>query len=431
MRVMVMVKANEDSEAGVMPSERAADRDGQVQRGARQGRRHAGRRGPAPELQGRARALPGKRAHGDRRAVRRDQGADRRLLAVAGEVDGRGDRVGQALPRTRRRASPRSRSARSSRPRTSATSSRPSCASRRSGCASRPRRASRPAEPSAGRCPVADVTPRDRGGLADRVGAADRRPRAHRARRRPRRGARAGRAGRGAGAVAGVGRPGQPGRLADGHRRSTARSTACAARERARAQARASSAASSSSAASTSAPDLDAAHRRPDRRRPAAADLHRLPPGALDRGAGRADAAPARRPDHRRDRARVPGPRADDRAADRARQADAGRGAGAVRGPARRRARRRGCRRCSRSSTSSSTRATRRPPATTGCGPALCEEALRLGRILAELVPQRAGGARPGRADGDPGLALARPRRARPASRSCCSTRTARAGTGC
>ena len=38
--------------------------------------------------------------------------------------------------------------------------------------------------------------------------------------------------------------------------------------------------------------------------------------------------------------------------------------------------------------------------------PALCEEALRLGRILAELAPRRAGGARPGRADGDPGLAL-------------------------
>ena len=38
----------------------------------------------------------------------------------------------------------------------------------------------------------------------------------------------------------------------------------------------------------------------------------------------------------------------------------------------------------------SSTRATRRRPATTGCGPALCEDALRLGRILAGLAPQRA-----------------------------------------
>ena len=32
-----------------------------------------------------------------RRAVRRDEGTDRRLLAVAGEVDGGGDRLGQAL----------------------------------------------------------------------------------------------------------------------------------------------------------------------------------------------------------------------------------------------------------------------------------------------------------------------------------------------
>ena len=41
-------------------------------------------------------------------------------------------------------------------------------------------------------------------------------------------------------------------------------------------------------------------------RRPAAADLHLLPPGARDAGARGAHAAHARRPDHRRDRARVP-----------------------------------------------------------------------------------------------------------------------------
>ena len=37
--------------------------------------------------------------------------------------------------------------------------------------------------------------------------------------------------------------------------------------------------------------------------------------------------------------------------------------------------------------------------------PALCDEALRLGRVLAGLAPARARGARPGRADGDAGLA--------------------------
>ena len=43
--------------------------------------------------------------------------------------------------------------------------------------------------------------------------------------------------------------------------------------------------------------------------------------------------------------------------------------------------------------------------------PQLCDEALRLGRILAELAPRGAGGARPRRADGDPGVALGRPHR--------------------
>ena len=51
--------------------------------------------------------------------------------------------------------------------------------------------------------------------------------------------------------------------------------------------------------------------------------------------------------------------------------------------------------------------------------PALCDEALRLGRILAQLSPRHAGGARARRADGDPGLAHARPRSTRTASPSC------------
>ena len=58
-------------------------------------------------------------------------------------------------------------------------------------------------------------------------------------------------------------------------------------------------------------------HRRGHRRRrrggrPPAPDLHLLPPGARAPGPRRADAAHARRPDHRRDRARVPRRRADD-----------------------------------------------------------------------------------------------------------------------
>ena len=61
--------------------------------------------------------------------------------------------------------------------------------------------------------------------------------------------------------------------------------------------------------------------------------------------------------------------------------------------------------------------------------PALCEDALRLGRILAELAPDEP------EVHGLVALMeiqasrAARARRARRASRSCCSTRTARAGT--
>ena len=110
-------------------------------------------------------------------------------------------------------------------------------------------------------------------------------------------------------------------------------------------------------------------------------------PGAGPGGPGRADAAAARRPDHRRDRPRVPGPRADHGPAPGPRQAQDPRRAHPVPGAA------------------------RRPICPTGCGavlavvylifnegytassgerpgPAdLCAEAIRLGRLLAELMP--------------------------------------------
>ena len=63
--------------------------------------------------------------------------------------------------------------------------------------------------------------------------------------------------------------------------------------------------------------------RRGHRRRPAAAGVHLLPPGARHAGPGRADPAAARRPEHRRDRPGLPGRRADHRAADRPGQEDA------------------------------------------------------------------------------------------------------------
>ena len=171
--------------------------------------------------------------------------------------------------------------------------------------------------------------------------------------------------------------------------------------------------------------------RRRHRRRPAAADLHRVPSGALDRGARRAHAAPARRPDDRRDRARVPRARADDRAAHRARQAHARRGARAVRGAARRRARARASPRCSRSSTSIFNEGYSATAGDDWMRPALCEDALRLGRILAELAPDEPevhGLVALMEIQASRAAARASARRA---SRSCCSTRTARAGTSC
>ena len=110
-------------------------------------------------------------------------------------------------------------------------------------------------------------------------------------------------------------------------------------------------------------------------------------PALVGRGAGRADAAHARRAHHRRDRPRVPRPRADDGAAARPRQAQ---------DPQRRHPVPRAARRtCCPSAPSAvlavlylcSTRATPRPRAPTSCGPSLCAEAIRLGRTLAALMP--------------------------------------------
>ena len=134
-------------------------------------------------------------------------------------------------------------------------------------------------------------------------------------------------------------------------------------------------------------------------------------PVLLDRGARRADAAAARRADDRRDRARVPRPGADDRAADRARQADARRGARPVRGPARRRsvaARLSSVLEVVYLDLQRGLRGDRRRRLDAA-------GALR-GRAPARPHPRRAragraGGARPRRADGDPGVARARARR--------------------
>ena len=98
MRFMIIVKATADSEAGVMPSEELITEMGKFNEElVKAGVLLAGD-GLHPSSQGRAGDVLGRQAHRGRRAVRRDQGARRGLLAVAGGSHGRGHRVGQALP---------------------------------------------------------------------------------------------------------------------------------------------------------------------------------------------------------------------------------------------------------------------------------------------------------------------------------------------
>ena len=98
MRFMVMVKADKDSEAGVLPDEKLLAEMGKFNEElVKAGVMLAGE-GLQPSSKGARVRFSGDKADRDRRALRRDEGADRRLLAVAGEVEGRGDRMGQALP---------------------------------------------------------------------------------------------------------------------------------------------------------------------------------------------------------------------------------------------------------------------------------------------------------------------------------------------
>ena len=127
-------------------------------------------------------------------------------------------------------------------------------------------------------------------------------------------------------------------------------------------------------------------------------DLHVLPPRARAGGAGRADAAHARRPDDARDRPRVPGPRADDRAAARAGEAQ----------DPRRRASRTRCRpatagrpagRGAAGPVPRVQRGLRRDrPATRSSARELCARGDPAGARARELHARRAGGARAARA---------------------------------
>ena len=100
MRFMVIVKATKDSEAGKLPDEKLlADMGKFNEELAKAGVLLAGE-GLQASSKGARVKLQWREAHRDRRAVHRDQGAHRRILAVEGEVAGGGDRLGQALPQS-------------------------------------------------------------------------------------------------------------------------------------------------------------------------------------------------------------------------------------------------------------------------------------------------------------------------------------------
>ena len=98
MRFMVIVKATEDSEAGMMPSEELLTAMMKYNEElVKAGIMLAGD-GLQPTSKGVASPVRWAQAHRRRRPLRRDQGTDRRLLDLAGPLARRSDRMGQALP---------------------------------------------------------------------------------------------------------------------------------------------------------------------------------------------------------------------------------------------------------------------------------------------------------------------------------------------
>ena len=98
MKVMVIVKATKNSEAGVMPSEKLLSDMGKYNEElVKAGIMQAGE-GLHPSVKGKRIKFSGGNKTVDRRSVRRDQGAHRGLLDLEGEVAGRGRLLGAPLP---------------------------------------------------------------------------------------------------------------------------------------------------------------------------------------------------------------------------------------------------------------------------------------------------------------------------------------------
>ena len=98
MRFMILVKADKNSEAGVLPDQKLlADMGKYNEELVKAGVMLAGE-GLQPSSKGARVRFSGDKRIVRRRTLLRDQGADRRLLDTPGEIEGRGDRVGQARP---------------------------------------------------------------------------------------------------------------------------------------------------------------------------------------------------------------------------------------------------------------------------------------------------------------------------------------------
>ena len=247
-------------------------RDVEAVRPGDAGRRRVGvRRRSAPRRHRHRRPRQGRRRADHRRPVRRGQRAPRRIHGHLGAGPGRRTRLG---PQARRRRPPcRSRCGRSSRtdqsPMHAAHPARDrTCLPRASTAARWPSWSASSATSTLAEEAVQDAFTEAVRALAGRRPAA------------------------------------QPGRL-DHHHRPQPGHRPAAPRGVARAT-------GTPQAALLHAPDgADRCRGGPGARRPAAPDLHLLPPGAGPPRPGRADAAAARRADHGGDRARVPRARAD------------------------------------------------------------------------------------------------------------------------
>ena len=100
MRFMVLVKADKNTEAGALPDEKLLTEMGKFNEElAKAGVLLAGE-GLHPSSKGARVHFSGVEEDGDRWSFCRDKRARRGILAVEREIEGRGNRVGEALPQS-------------------------------------------------------------------------------------------------------------------------------------------------------------------------------------------------------------------------------------------------------------------------------------------------------------------------------------------